>query len=141
MGGFLVPTGDGSGDVVHGLDSLHNSDGNSSREIGDEGGSVFDFIILSVNNAQLKLVDIFLELFSSGNAGGGKPVHGFLLNVGIPESFLEISFKDSKSPKRLVGKSLLVADFSPHGSRPFLHIRQGIGNLPVVIMVEGMVDK
>ena len=27
VGGFLVPAGDGGGDVVHGLDSLHDPDG------------------------------------------------------------------------------------------------------------------
>ena len=80
-------------------------------------------------------------MFSTGDAGGGEPVHGFLLNVGIPEGFLEICFKSDKSPEGLVGKSLLAADFSPHGSGPLLHIGQGIGNIPVIVMIEGLIDK
>ena len=50
VGGFLVPTNDGGGDIVHGLDSLHDSNRDSSREIGDVGGSIFDFIVLDMNN-------------------------------------------------------------------------------------------
>ena len=50
VGSFLVPTGDSGGDVVHSLNSLHDSDGDSGREIGDEGSSVFDFVVLSVND-------------------------------------------------------------------------------------------
>ena len=73
--------------------------------------------------------------------GGGEPVHGFLLDVSIPKSFFEIGFESNESPEGLVGKTLLVADFSPRGGRPFLHIGQGIGNLPVIVMVEGLVDK
>ena len=50
VGSFLIPTGDGGGDAVHGLDLLHDSDGDSSQEIGDEGGSIFDFDVFSTNN-------------------------------------------------------------------------------------------
>ena len=50
VGSFLIPTGNSGGDVVHSLDSLHDSDGDSGREIGDEGGSIFDFVVLSVND-------------------------------------------------------------------------------------------
>ena len=80
-------------------------------------------------------------MFSSGNAGSGKPVHGFLLDVGISKSFLKISFEGDKSPKGLVGKTLLAVNFSPRSSGPFLHVGQSIGNLPVVVVVEGLVDK
>ena len=82
-----------------------------------------------------------MELFSSGNAGGGKPGHGFLLNVGIPKGSFEICFEGDESPERLVGKTLLATDFGPHGSGPLLHIGQGIGDFPVIVMVEGLVDK
>ena len=87
------------------------------------------------------MVDVLLELFSSGSASGGEPVHGFLLNVSVSKSFLKICFESDESPKGLVGKTLLAVDFSPHGSRPFLHIGQGIVNLPVIIMVESLIDK
>ena len=50
VGSLLVPAGDGGGDVVHSLDSLHDSNGDSSQEIGDEGGGVFDFVVFSANN-------------------------------------------------------------------------------------------
>ena len=72
---------------------------------------------------------------------GGKPVHGFLLGVDVPESFLKVGLESSKSSKGLVGKSLLVANLGPCGSGPFLHVGQGIGNLPVIVVVEGLVDK
>ena len=71
----------------------------------------------------------------------GEPIHGFLGSVGISKSHLKICFESDKSPKGLVGKTLLAVDFSPHGGRPFLHIGQGIGNLPVVVMVEGLINK
>ena len=141
MSGLFVPISDSGGNIVHGLDLLHDSDRDPSREVRDEGGSIFDFIVLSANDIEFELIDIFLELFSTSNAGGGKPVHGFLLDVGIPKGFLKVCFKNSESLEGLVGKSLLVANFGPRGSRPFLHIRQGIGNLPVVVVVEGMVDE
>ena len=141
VGSFLVPTSNGDGAVVHGLDSLHDSNGDSGQKIRDEGGGVFDFIVLSMDDVEFKLIDVLLELFSSGNVGGGKPVHGFLLNVGISKCFFKICFENGESPEGLVGKSLLAVDFSPHGSRPLLHIGQSIGNLPVVVVVEGLVDK
>ena len=72
---------------------------------------------------------------------GGEPVHSFLLDVGISKGFFKVSFKCDKCPEGLVGKTLLVADFSPHGSGPFLHVGQGIGNVPVVVVVEGLIDE
>ena len=141
VGSLFVPAADGGGDVVHGLDPLHNPDRDSCQEVRDKSGGIFDFIVFGTNNIQLELVDVFLELFSSSDVGGGEPVHGFLLDVGISKGFFKVGFKCDECPEGLVGKTLLVADFSPHGSGPFLHIGQGISNLPVVVMVEGLVDK
>ena len=141
MGSFFVPADNGGGGVVHSLDSLHNPDRDSGGEVGDECGGIFDFVVLGVDDVQFELVDIFLELFSSGDASSGEPVHGFLLDIGIPEDFFKLSFKCNERPKRLIGKTLLVANFSPRGSRPFLHIGQGVSNFPVIIVVEGLVDK
>ena len=53
---------------------------------------------------------------------GGKPVHGFLGGVDISKGLLEILSEGGEGPKGLVGETLLVADFSPHGSGPFLHV-------------------
>ena len=50
MSGFFIPASDGGGDVVHGLDSLHDPDRNSSQEVRDQSGGVFDFIILGMDN-------------------------------------------------------------------------------------------
>ena len=72
---------------------------------------------------------------------GGKPIHGFLLDVGIPKGFFEICFESNESPEGLVGETLLTTDFGPHGSGPLFHIGQGVGNFPVIVMVEGLVDK
>ena len=63
------------------------------------------------------------------------------MDIGVPKGFFKICFEGDESPEGLVGKTLLVVDFSPHGSGPFLHVGQGVGNLPVVVMVEGLVDK
>ena len=50
VGSFLIPSGDGGGDVVHCLDSLHNPDGDSSQEVGDESGGILDLIVFGVND-------------------------------------------------------------------------------------------
>ena len=50
VGGFLIPSCDGGGDVVHRLDSLHNPNGDSGQEVGDESGGVFDLIVFSIDN-------------------------------------------------------------------------------------------
>ena len=73
--------------------------------------------------------------------GGSEPVHGLLLDIGVPKGFFKVGFKCDECPEGLVGKTLLVVDFSPHGSGPFLHVGQGVGNLAVIVMVEGLVDK
>ena len=54
--------------------------------------------------------------------GDGQPVHGFLGGVNITECLLKVLFEGGKSPEELVGETLLVADFSPCGSGPFLHV-------------------
>ena len=50
MGSFFIPADNGGGDVVHSLDSLHNPNRDSSGEVGDECGSIFDFIILGTDD-------------------------------------------------------------------------------------------
>ena len=141
MGSFLIPASDGGGNGVHGLDMLHNPDRDSSQKVRDQGGGVFGFVILGTDDIQFELVGIFLELFSGSDVSGGEPAHGFLLDVGIPKGSFEICFEGNKSPKELVGKTLLVTDLGPCSSRPLFHIGQGIGNFPVVIVVEGIIDK
>ena len=64
MGSLFIPASDGGGDIVHSLDSLHDPNRDSSREVGDEGGGIFDFVILGADDIQFELVDIFLKLFS-----------------------------------------------------------------------------
>ena len=141
MGGFFIPAGDGGGNGVHGLDMLHNPNWESSQKVRDQGGGVFGFVVLGMDNVQFELVGVFLELFSGSDASGGEPTHGFLLDVGVPKGSFEICFEGNESPEGLVGKTLLVMDFGPHGSRPLFHIGQGIGDFPVIIMVEGLIDK
>ena len=141
VGGFLVPSSDGGGDVIHCLDMLHESDGYYCGKVGDKSGGVFDFIVLGVDNVQFEMIDILLELFSRSDASGGEPIHGFLLDIGIPEGFFKVGFESGESPKGLTGKSLLVVNFGPRGSGAFLHVRQGVCNFPVVIIVEGGIDQ
>ena len=71
VGGLLVPESEGGGYGVHGLDAMHDPSGESGREVRNQGGGIFCFIIFSVDDVQLECVDIFLELFSSIDAGGG----------------------------------------------------------------------
>ena len=63
------------------------------------------------------------------------------MDIGVSEGLLEISLEGDKGPKGLVGKTLLAVNFGPCGSRPFLHIGQGVSNFPVIVVVEGLVDK
>ena len=71
VGGFLVPEGKGGWYSIHGLDAMHDPSGNSCREVRDQGGSIFHFIIFGTDDVQLERIDIFLELFSSVDASGG----------------------------------------------------------------------
>ena len=122
VGSFFIPDGEGGGYSVHSLDSVHDPSGESCREIGDEGGGIFQFVILGSNNVQLECVDILLELLSRLDLGGGQPVHGFLGSVGVHKCSFKISLKLGESSKQQGGQSLLVADFCPGGSRSLLHI-------------------
>ena len=71
VGSFLVPEGEGSWYSIHSLDVMHDPSGDSCGEIRDESGSVFYFIVFGTDNVQLERVDIFLELLSRIDAGGG----------------------------------------------------------------------
>ena len=93
VGSFFVPGSEGGRYSVHSLDSMHNPSGESRGKVGDEGGGIFQFVVLGLNNVQLECVDILLELLSRVNASGGQPVHGFSGGVGVYESCLEISLK------------------------------------------------
>ena len=70
VGGFLVPEGEGGRYGIHSLDTMHDPSGDSCREVRDQGGGVFRFIVFGVDNVQLERIDIFLELLSGIDAGG-----------------------------------------------------------------------
>ena len=72
---------------------------------------------------------------------GGQPVHGFSGDVGVDEDGLEIGLELGESSERQGSQSLLAMDFCPYGSGSLLHIRQGEGDLPVVVIVQGMIDQ
>ena len=99
MGGFLIPKGEGGWYGVDGLDAMHNPGRNSHREVGDQCGGVFRFIILSADNVQLEHVNVFLELLSGINMSGGQPIHGFLGGVGVNKGIFKISLELSKGSK------------------------------------------
>ena len=141
VGSLLIPDSKGGGHGIHGLDSVHNPGGYSSRKVGDEGGGVLDFIVLCSYNIQLECTDILLELFPRVNASGGQPSHGFLGGVGVYKHCFKISLELGKCSERLSGQSLLVADFCPCGSGSFLHIGEGEGDFSIIVMVEGMIDQ
>ena len=122
VGSLFIPGSKGGRYGIHGLDMVHNPSGESHREIGDEGGSVFQFAIFGSNNIQLEHVDILLELLPRVNAGGGQPVHGFSGGIGVHEGCFEIGLELGESSKRQSGQSLLATDFCPGGSRSLLHV-------------------
>ena len=71
VGGFLVLKGEGGWHSIHGLDAMHNPGGEPGREVRDQGGSIFCFIIFGADDIQLECIDVFLELLSSIDASGG----------------------------------------------------------------------
>ena len=96
MGGFFVPKSEGGGYHIHGLDVMHNPGRNSYREVGDQCGGIFQFIVLRVDNVQLECVNVFLELLSGIDTGGGQPIHGFSGGVGVDEGVFEVGLELSK---------------------------------------------
>ena len=56
---------------IHGLDVMHDPSGDSCGEIRDQGGGIFHFIVFGADDVQLEHIDVFLELFSRIDAGGG----------------------------------------------------------------------
>ena len=122
VGSLFIPGSEGGRYSVHSLDMVHNPSGESRRKVGDEGGGIFQFIVLGLNNVQLERIDILLELLSRVDASGGQPGHGFSGGIVVPESCLEISLKLGEGSKRHGGQSLLATDFCPDGSRSLLHV-------------------
>ena len=70
VGGFFVPEGESGGYHIHSLNAVHDPSGDSCREIGDQGGGVFQFVILGPDNVQFECIDVFLELLSGIDSGG-----------------------------------------------------------------------
>ena len=94
--GFFIPGGDSNGYCVHSLDTVHNPGGYSSREVQDEGGGVFDFVVFGSYNVQLEHINVLLELFSGVDVGGGQPSHGFPGSIVVDKGGFEIGLELSK---------------------------------------------
>ena len=71
VGSFLIPEGKGGWYSIHGLDAMHDPSGDSCREVRDQGGGIFRFIVFGADNVQLERIDIFLKLLSGIDASGG----------------------------------------------------------------------
>ena len=140
MGGFFVPEGEGGRYYIHGLDAMHNPGRNSRREVGDQRGGIFQFVVLSVDNVQLEHVNVFLELLSGIDTSGGQPIHGFWGGVGVDKGVFKIGLELSEGSTRQGSQSLLASDFCPYGSRSLLHVGQGEGDLSIVVIVQGVID-
>ena len=93
VGSFFVPYSKSGGYHVHGLDAVHDPGWKSCREVGDQSGGVFLFIVLCSNNVQLERIDILLELFSRVDMGGREPAHGLSGGVGVDKGHLEIGLE------------------------------------------------
>ena len=50
VGGLFVPEGEGGGYHIHGLDAMHDPSGDSCREIRDQGGGVFQFVVFGTDD-------------------------------------------------------------------------------------------
>ena len=96
VGSLFIPRCESGGYSVHGLDMMHYPGGKSCREIGDQSGSVLQLIVLCTDDVQLECVDIFLELFSRVDMGGGQPVHGFMGSVGVYERGFKVGLELSE---------------------------------------------
>ena len=99
VGGFFIPEGEGGGYRIHGLDAMHNPGRDSCREVGDQGGGIFQFVIFSMDNIQLECIDVFLELLSRIDTGGGQPIHGFSGGVGVNEGVFKVGLELSEGSK------------------------------------------
>ena len=135
VGSFFIPDSKSGRYVVHCLDTMQNPGQYSCREVRDEGGGICYFIVFCADYIQLECVDVFLELLSRVDAGGGQPVHGLSGGIGVDERGHEVGFELGKGPKGQHGQPLLASDFCPGGSRSLLHVGQGKHNLPVIIIV------
>ena len=100
VGGFLVPKGKGGWYSIHGLDAMHDPSGDSCREVRDQSGCIFYFVIFGVDNVQLERIDIFLKLLSRIDVSGGQPIHGFSGSIGIDKSIFEILLELGERSKR-----------------------------------------
>ena len=99
VGSLFVPHCESGGYGVNGLDTMHYPGGKSCGEIGDQSGSVLQLVVLCVDDVQLECVDIFLELFSGVDTGGGQPVHGFMGGVGVYKRGFKVGLELSKHSK------------------------------------------
>ena len=135
VGGFLVPKGEGGRYGIHGLDAMHDPSRDSCREVRDQGGGIFYFVVFGADNVQLECIDIFLKLLSRIDVSSGQPIHGFLGGVGINKSIFEVLLELGERSKRQGGQSLLAADFCPYSGGSLLHVGQCEGDFPIVIVV------
>ena len=71
VGSFLVPDGESSGYVIHGLNTVHDPGREPCWEVGDQGGGIFCLIIFGSGNVQFECVDVFLKLFTRIDVSGG----------------------------------------------------------------------
>ena len=122
VGSFLIPEGEGGRYGIHRLNAMHDPSGEPGREVGDQSGGIFCFIIFGADDVQLERIDVFLELFSGVDASSRQPIHGFSSGVGIDKGSLKVLLKLGECSKRQGGQSLLAADFCPYGGRSLLHI-------------------
>ena len=52
-----------------------------------------------MDNVQLEHIDVFLELLSRIDTGGGQPIHGFSDSVGVDKGVFKISLELSEGSK------------------------------------------
>ena len=103
VGGFFIPEGKGGRYGIHGLDAMHDPSGDSCREVRDQGGGIFCFVVFGADDIQLERIDVFLELLSGIDMSGRQPIHGFSGSVCIDESIFKILLELGERSKRQGG--------------------------------------
>ena len=143
---LLVPFVDGRGDGVHGHDVAHERGWDSCGEIADqdvgvgdirEGDVVFKRGNIFRQGGGVRVVLLLLHSLSR------KPRDGVPSDVVVFKRGVELRDKvgESSKGKRCSRDGALAEGRCPGKGRPFGHVREGKGNLFVVVVVDRFVNK
>ena len=90
---FLIPGFEGSGDNLHGIDSVREPYWYSSVEVVDDDGGVGGGVKFCFDNFEFEFSYVLWEVVIVVDTGIGKPSSGFCGGVDALEGFLEVCDK------------------------------------------------